>query len=171
MDLDFTWKLKIRLADHLAVSSPFDPWEQKNWMTHLLRTYVRAGLLEVEVVVQKRRTCTRREETRIGELAGLQQSSQLWQLLAGGIKAHQLLRIGRQRISPLVMAINSPYLEEETRESPGVVHTLLYGNCDPNEFGQPEISPLSALRIMGSEAVVPCCQRGGLAHLHSNCSA
>ena len=52
------------------------------------------------------------------------------------------------------MAINSPYLEEETRESPGVVSTLLYGNCDPNEFGQLEISPLSsALRTMDTEAV------------------
>ena len=97
----------------------------------------------MEVVTQKRRTCTRREETCIGELAGLQQSTQPWQLLAGGIKAPQLLRIGRQRISPLVMAINSPYLEEETREAPGVVETLLHGNCDPNEFGQP--SPRSPL--------------------------
>ena len=47
------------------------------------------------------------------------------------------------------MAINCPYLEEETREAPGVL-----GNCDPNEFGRPEISPLtSALRIMDTEAL------------------
>lgn len=64
-------------------------------------------------------------------MARLQQSIQLWQRLTGGIQAPQLLRIGRQRISPLVMAISSPYLEEETRESPGVVKTLLCGNCDP----------------------------------------
>ena len=95
----------------MKVSSPFDlrlvhgTTELDD--TQMLRTYVPSGLLEVEVVTQKRRTCTRRGETRIGELAGLQQSSQLWQLLAGGIKAPQLLRIGRQRISPLVMAINS----------------------------------------------------------------
>ena len=52
------------------------------------------------------------------------------------------------------MAINSSYLEEERREAPGVVETLLLGNCDPNEFGRPEISPLtSALRIMDTEAL------------------
>ena len=117
MDLDFTWKLKLRLADPMRESSPFDlrllqgPIELDD--ATMLRTYVRSGLLEVEVVTQKRRTCTRREETRIGELAGLQQSIQLWQVLAGGIKAPQLLRIGRQRISPLVMAINSPYLKKK----------------------------------------------------------
>ena len=94
MDLDFTWKLKIRLADHLAVSSPFDPWEQKNWMTHLLRTYVRAGLLEVEVVVQKRRTCTRREETQIGELA-------YWTTSIAARAGHQPLLISRKkRVNP-----------------------------------------------------------------------
>ena len=35
-----------------------------------------------------------------------------------------------------------------------MVETLLLGNCDPNEFGRPEISPLtSALRIMATEAL------------------
>ena len=34
---------------------------------------------EVEVVTQKCRTCTQREETSIGEMAGLQQATQLWQ--------------------------------------------------------------------------------------------
>ena len=52
------------------------------------------------------------------------------------------------------MAINSPDLEAETKESPGVVETLLLGNCDPNAFGRPEISPLaSALRIIDTEAL------------------
>ena len=108
----------------------------------------------MEVVTQTRRTCTRRDEAHIGEMSGLQQASQLWQFLAKGIRAPQLLRVGRQRISPLIMAINSPYLEEETRESPGEVEILLLGNCDPNEFGRPEIFPLaSALRIMDTEAL------------------
>ena len=58
------------------------------------------------------------------------------------------------------MAINSPYLEEETREAPGVVETLLLGNCDPDEFGRPEISPLtSALRIMDTEALCLICRQ------------
>ena len=35
-----------------------------------------------------------------------------------------------------------------------MVETLLHGNCDPNEFGRPEISPLSsALRIMDTAVV------------------
>ena len=108
----------------------------------------------MEVVTQTPRTCTRQDEARIGEMSGLQQASQLWQFLARGIRASQLLRVGRQQISPLIMAINSPYFEEETRESTGVVETLLLGNCDPNEFGRPEISPLaSALGIMDTEAL------------------
>ena len=45
-----------------------------------------------------------------------------------------------KRVSPLVLAINSPHLEEATHEFPGMVFILLYGNCNPNEFGQPEIS-------------------------------
>ena len=54
----------------------------------------------------------------------------------------------------VALAINSHYLEEEASENPGVVYTLLYGNCDPDEFGQPEISPLAAAaRIMDSESV------------------
>ena len=158
MDLDFTWKLKLRLSDQLGTSSPFDlrilqgTTELDDSQT--LRTYVRSGLLEVEVVTQTRRTYTLRDEARIGEMAGLQQASKLWLFLANGIRAPQLLRVGRQRISPLILAINSPYLEEETREAPGVVETLLLGNCDPNELGRPEISPLtSALRIMDTEAL------------------
>ena len=79
----------------------------------------------------------------------------VWLFLARGIQVPQVLRVGRQRVSPLVMAINSPYLEEETRESPGILETLLLGNCDPNEFGSPEVSPMTAaLRIMDTEALV-----------------
>ena len=36
MDLDFTWKLKLRLSDQFCVSSPFDCdfyKEQSNWTT------------------------------------------------------------------------------------------------------------------------------------------
>ena len=35
------------------------------------RTYVQAGLLKVDKVIQTRRTCTRRDEFRIGEMADL----------------------------------------------------------------------------------------------------
>ena len=78
------------------------------------------------------------------------------------------------------MAINSPYLEEETREAPGVVETLLLGNCDPDEFGRPEISPLtSALRIMDTEALClllsananPNRTEKPLAHICSHCTS
>ena len=114
---------------------------------------MRAELFDVEVVTQTRRTSTRRDEARIGEMAGFQQASRLWQYLARD-QSPNLLRIGRQRISPLVTAINSPCLEEETRTAPSVGETLLLGNCDPNEFGRPEISPLtSALRIMATGAL------------------
>ena len=112
---------------------------QRSWMTHKapdLRAW--AGLLDA----QTRRASTRRDKARIGEMAGLQQASRLWQHQAHGIRAPTLLRIGRQRISPLVTAINSLYLEEETRAAPCVEETLPLGNCDPNEFGRPEISPL-----------------------------
>ena len=63
MDLDFTWKLKLKLSDQLRVSSPFDLRILQGTSelddTQMLRTYVRSGLLEVEVVTQTRRTCTR----------------------------------------------------------------------------------------------------------------
>ena len=62
MDLDCTWKLKLRLADHMRVSSPFGLRLVQGRIelddTQQLRTYVRSGLLEVEVVTQKRRICT-----------------------------------------------------------------------------------------------------------------
>ena len=48
--------------------------------SQMLRTYVQSGLLEVEVVTQTRRTCTRRDEARIGEMSGLQQASRLWRI-------------------------------------------------------------------------------------------
>ena len=123
-DLDFAWNLKLRLSDHMGTSSPFELRILQGTAelddSQRLRTYVRAGLLDVEVVTQTRRASTRRDEARIGEMAGLQQTSRLWQYLAYGIRAPTLLRIGRQRISPLVTAINSPYLEEETRAAPCV---------------------------------------------------
>ena len=83
-------EIENQLADHMKVSSLFDLRLVHGTTELMTHKYVRSGLLE-EVVTQKRRTCIRREETRIGELVGLQQSSQLWQLLAGGIKASQLL--------------------------------------------------------------------------------
>ena len=115
---------------------------------------MQAGLLNVDIVMQTRRTSTRRDEFRIGEMAGLQQASRLWHYLAQGIRAPTLMRIGRQPISPLITAITSPYLEEGTGTAPSVVETLLLGNCGPNEFGSPEVSPLtSALQIMDTDAL------------------
>ena len=43
-----------------------------------IRTYVQAALLDVEIVMQARRTSIRRDEVRIGEMAGLQQAYRLW---------------------------------------------------------------------------------------------
>ena len=74
MDLDFTWKLKLRLSDQLGASSPFDLRILQGTSelddTQMLRNYVRSGLLEVEVVTQTRRTYTRRDEARIGRDVG-----------------------------------------------------------------------------------------------------
>ena len=56
MDLDFTWKLKLRLSDQLGTSSPFDLRILQGTAelddSQMLRTYVQSGLLEVEVVTQ-----------------------------------------------------------------------------------------------------------------------
>ena len=158
MEFDYTWKLKLRLANLLGVLSPFELRLLKNTEEledlQMLRTYVQGGYLEVDVITQARRSCTRRDEYRIGELSGLQQASQLWLFLSQGSRVPSLLRIGRQRVSPLIMAINSPYLEDEERETPGTVEILLLGNCDPNELGRPEVSPFtSALRIMDTDIV------------------
>ena len=46
-----------------------------------------------------------------------------------------------------------------------MVETLLLGNCDPNDFGRPEISPqTSTLRIMDTEAL--CLLLSANAHLN-----
>ena len=115
---------------------------------------MQAGLLNVDIVMQTRRTSTRRDEFRMGEMADLQQASRLWHYLAQGIRAPTLMRIGRKRISPLITAITSPYLEEGIGTAPSVVETLLLGNCDPNELGSLEVSPLtSALQIVDTDAL------------------
>ena len=159
MDLNYTWELKLRLSERLHVPSPFALRMLQGAVelddTRRLRAYVHSGLLEVDVLTQTCRTCTRREEARIGAMAGLQQAARLWSFLARGIQVPHVLRVRRQRVSPLVLAINSPYLEEETGDSPGNIETLLLGNCDPNEFGCPEVSPMTAaLRIMDTKALV-----------------
>ena len=74
--------------------------------TQRLRAYVHSGLLGVEVLTQTCRTCTRRDEARIGEMAGLQQARASRCFLPEESKS-QVLRVGRQRVSPLVLAINS----------------------------------------------------------------
>ena len=61
MDLDFTWNLKLRLSDHMGASSPFE-LRILQGASQSVRSYVRAGLLEVEVITQTRRASTRRDE-------------------------------------------------------------------------------------------------------------
>ena len=61
----------------------------------------------------------------------------------------QLLQVRRQRVSPLVLAIKSPCLD--SRDSPGILETLLLGNCDSNG---PEVSMTAALRILDTQALV-----------------
>lgn len=86
-DLAYTWQLKVRIEARIPAESPFSirllsgTDEPDN--ARLLRSYVSAGKLEVDVVMQHHRPCTRREEARIGKLVGLQQSLPLWQLLSG----------------------------------------------------------------------------------------
>ena len=69
VDLDFTWKLNIRLADHMKASSPFDLrlilGTQELDDTQMLRTYVRSGQLEVEVDLRPTRGITDRLDTHL----------------------------------------------------------------------------------------------------------
>ena len=75
VDLDFM-EAEARLSDQLGTFSPFDLRILQGTAelddSQLLRTYVQSGLLEVEVVMQTRRTCTRQDEAGIGEMSDLQ---------------------------------------------------------------------------------------------------
>ena len=125
MDLTYTWELKLGLSEHLNASSPFALRLLQGAVelddTQHVRAYVHSGLLEVEILTQTCRTCTRRDEASIGEMAGLQQATRLWLFLVRGIQVPQVLRVGRQR--------------RKRRENLLELETLLRGYCDPNEFG------------------------------------
>ena len=104
MDLEYTWHLKMRLSDHIGTTSTFELRDLQDTAelddSQRLRTYVQAGLLNVEIVMQTRRASTRRDEVRIGEMAGLQQATRLRHYLAKAIFTHYSNHL--------------PYLEEET---------------------------------------------------------
>ena len=50
---------------------------------------------------------------------------ELWNLLSNGFRMRDLLEVEAQSINPLVLALESPYLDVKDANEPGLVRTLL----------------------------------------------
>ena len=59
-------------------------------------------------------------------------------------------------VSPLVLAIQSRYLDDPDREYelPTTRQTLLWARCSPHDFGVPEVSPLCEAIRSGDDMAV-----------------
>ena len=84
----------------------------------------------------------------------------LWAVLSQGIQMRVLVPMtphGVERVSPLVLAIQSRHVDHAHREQilPNTIQALLWACCSPHDFGLPEVSPLcEALRMNDDEAVL-----------------
>ena len=83
----------------------------------------------------------------------------LWSVLSQGIHMRVLLPAipnGMERISPLVLAIQSRHQEHPHQEQdlPNTVQALLWACCSPHDFGMPEVSPLCEALRSGDDEIV-----------------
>ena len=83
----------------------------------------------------------------------------LWSVLSQGIHMRVLLPTipnGMERISPLVLAIQSRHQEHPHQEHdlPNTVQALLWACCSPHDFGMPEMSPLCEALRAGDDEIV-----------------
>ena len=83
----------------------------------------------------------------------------LWSVLSQGIHMRVLLPAipnGMERISPLVLAIQSRHQEhpDQGQDLPNTVQALLWACCSPHDFGMPEVSPLSEALRAGDDEIV-----------------
>ena len=83
----------------------------------------------------------------------------LWAILSRGVHMRILLPEmpgSTHRVSPLVLAIQSRYLEDpdQAYELPTTIQALLWARCSPHDFGVPEVSPLCEALRSGDDMAV-----------------
>ena len=80
----------------------------------------------------------------------------LWEVLSRGVHIRVTMVLGTARVSPLVLAKQANYREDPDveHELPDTVQALLWVCCSPDDFGAPEVSPLSEALRTGDDMAV-----------------
>ena len=141
-------QMKVTIAKILKADSPFIirlmVGQEQLDDDSQLQEYTATQAIDISVVRTRTRKPTQREYDLLAECIGNNYANQVCCIAAQGLTLSDCIPIrGRMTLNPLVLSLQSPYMEQAVSlHYPNVLKTLLQANCNPNDFGHPQKSPL-----------------------------
>ena len=153
-------QMKVSIAKMVKVASPFSiklmVGQKRLDDDKQLHEYTTTQEVDISVVRIRTRKPTQREYDLLVECIGNNYANQVWRIVAQGLTLSECIPIrGRMTTNPLVLSLQSPYMEmAESLHYPNVLKTLLLANCNPNDFGNPPKSPLAEATLRSDQDAV-----------------